>query len=149
MLEQLSKLPGQAPAPPDDPGNGTGQAGRARAGEAAAPADQPRYDWDRALELIGGDEELLLSVLAMFLDELPGYMQSLREELAGGDYPSAYRTAHTLKGLLSTFCAGEAAAAALAVEQQARDGPPQPASIDELNRLIADLTPRLAQRLHA
>lgn len=113
------------------------------------PHESTLYDWNRALEMIGGEEELLLSVLGMFLEELPGYMATLRNDLANQDAVAAGRTAHTLKGLLATFCADTAAAAALAVEHQARQGLPSPLTMDTLEACIAELKPALEQRLAA
>ncbi|MBR9882687.1 MAG: response regulator [Oceanospirillales bacterium] len=78
------------------------------------------YDWEGAAKLTGGDEELLLCVLEMFLQEAPGYMDSLHEASARTDYSSLAHTAHTLKGLLGTFYAESTAALALALEQGAK-----------------------------
>ncbi|WJJ94474.1 response regulator [Neopusillimonas aromaticivorans] len=111
--------------------------------------DTTLYDWDRAVEILGGEEDLLRSVLAMFLEELPGYLGALDTDLAAGDFAGVARTAHTLKGLLATFCADAAMQAAAAVEQQAKSGRPDEPSIDALRSAVATLAPALEQRLSA
>lgn len=109
--------------------------------------DTTLYDWSRAVEMLGGEEDLLCSVLAMFLEELPGYLGALDADLAAGDAAGAARTAHTLKGLLATFCADAAMQAAAALEQQAKAGMPDEQVVAALKSAIAVLVPALEQRL--
>ncbi len=107
----------------------------------------PLYDWESSLEMIGGEEELLLSVLEMFLQEVPEYMDSLQQELAQQEYMSAARTAHTLKGLLATFCAQPATTAALNLEQAAKKQDGCEGLLQELQTAINQLLPQLQKRL--
>lgn len=106
------------------------------------------YDWDQALELIGGEEELLLSVLDMFLEEVPEYLVTLEASAQQQDQETLVRTAHTLKGLLSTFCAVSATQASHALEQAAKQGENPQAAVAELKMTMAKLIPQLQQRLH-
>ncbi|KDE41297.1 Sensory box histidine kinase/response regulator [Nitrincola lacisaponensis] len=109
--------------------------------------DTALYDWDASLEMIGGEEELLLSVLEMFLEEVPVYMNSLEQDSRNTDYEKVARTAHTLKGLLATFCATPATQAALSLEQSAKQNQ---SLVEPLGRLQAEmqhLIPQLQQRL--
>ncbi|WP_132293122.1 Hpt domain-containing protein [Marinobacterium mangrovicola] len=78
------------------------------------------YDWTQALELTGGDEELLVSVLEMFLEEAPDHMENMQRSHAAGDVAELSATAHTLKGLLGTFGADSTVQLASQVEQSAR-----------------------------
>ncbi|SEG85840.1 Hpt domain-containing protein [Marinobacterium lutimaris] len=78
------------------------------------------YDWTQALELTGGDEELLVSVLEMFLEEAPDHMAAMQRSHAAGDTAELSAAAHTLKGLLGTFGAESTVQLALEVEQGAR-----------------------------
>ena len=111
--------------------------------------DTTLYDWNRAVDILGGEEDLLRSVLAMFLEELPGYLGALDTDLAAGDFAGVARTAHTLKGLLATFCADAAMHAAAAVEQQAKSGRPDESSLAALRSAVATLAPALERRLSA
>ena len=97
--------------------------------------------------MMGGEEELLLSVLEMFLHEVPEYMDNLTKELKQADYQSAARTAHTLKGLLATFSAEQATTAALNLEQAAKKQQPCDTLMMELKDTIDLLLPQLQQRL--
>ena len=109
--------------------------------------DTTLYDWNRAVEMLGGEQELLHSVLSMFLEELPGYLDALQTDLANADIAGVGRTAHTLKGLLATFCADPAMQAAQALEQQARAGAVNDSAVDDLKAAISALRPVLEQRL--
>ncbi|MGE4125932.1 MAG: response regulator [Pusillimonas sp.] len=110
--------------------------------------DTTLYDWDRAVEMLGGEEDLLCSVLSMFIEELPGYLATLESDLAAGEAAGVARTAHTLKGLLATFCADSAMQAAATVEQQAKAGAlPDDQAIAALKSAMATLVPALEQRL--
>ena len=108
--------------------------------------DTSLYDWQRAVDMIGGEEEHLLSVLSMFLEELPGYLATLQADLAANDTVGVARTAHTLKGLLATFCADPAMQAAAAVEQQAKAGVIDLDALGQLQASINVLVPVLQQR---
>ncbi|WP_151671872.1 response regulator [Nitrincola schmidtii] len=116
-------------------------------GSVMSTNDMPLYNWEESLEMIGGEEELLLSVLEMFLHEVPEYMANLTQELEQSDYMSAARTAHTLKGLLATFCAGQATTAALNLEQAAKKQQDCSDLMHELEDAINQLLPQLQQRL--
>ena len=109
--------------------------------------EKPLYDWQAALEMIGGEEELLLSVLEMFLHEAPEYMSSLQQEIQHSDFESAGRTAHTLKGLLATFCAEEATSAALTLEQLAKKQMDCAEAWVALQGAIERLLPQLQHRI--
>ncbi len=109
--------------------------------------EKPLYDWQASLEMIGGEEELLLSVLEMFLHEVPEYMNSLQQEIQQSDFDSASRTAHTLKGLLATFCAEEATNAALTLEQLAKKQMDCAEAWVALQGAIERLLPQLQHRI--
>ena len=116
-------------------------------GNIMSTKDVSLYDWKQSLEMIGGEEELLLSVLEMFLHEVPEYMTNLHQELKQSDYTSAARTAHTLKGLLATFCAEQATNAALQLEQAAKKQQDCSDLIIQLDDAIDRLLPQLQGRL--
>ena len=115
-------------------------------GRTMSVNDTNLYDWNRAVEMLGGEDELLQSVLAMFLEELPGYLDTLKTDLENADAEGVGRTAHTLKGLLATFCADPAMQAAAVLEQQAKSGVIQDTAVAGLRDALAELVPALEQR---
>ena len=85
-----------------------------------APADVP-FEWDIALENVGGDEAMLLDLAEMFFAECPKLMQQIREHIADADGPELRRAAHTLKGSAHVFGAEAAAEAAHRLEEIGRE----------------------------
>ena len=86
-----------------------------------APADVS-FEWDAALENVGGDEAMLRDLAEMFFAECPKLMQQIREHIAGADGPELRRAAHTLKGSAHVFGAAAAAEAAHRLEEIGREG---------------------------
>lgn len=79
---------------------------------------------DRAsiLERLGGDEEIYMMMVDMFLQDVENNCASLAAALAGGEVPALQREIHTIKGLLATFSDEAGAAEAYRVELQVRQG---------------------------
>jgi HPt (histidine-containing phosphotransfer) domain-containing protein len=77
----------------------------------AAPIDRAA-----ALALAGGDEALLLEILALFLDDCPAQLDAMREAAARRDCHALARIAHGLKGALQAIGARHAARLAEVVE---------------------------------
>ena len=109
--------------------------------------EEPMYDWQAAVDQIGGDEELLMEVLAMFLESLPEHLQELQQAVAADEAQQVAQTAHTLKGLLATFAATGPVELALAVEQAAKKQEPYQNQAEKLVASLEQLTPHLQQRL--
>lgn len=78
--------------------------------------------FDRAwvLAQIGGDEELLHEIAAVFLIDSPDLRQKLATDLARNDAQSLHSTAHCAKSAIGNFGAPVAVAAALALENAAK-----------------------------
>ena len=114
-----------------------------------APADLP-FEWDAALESVGGDEAMLRDLAEMFFAECPKLMQQIREHIAGADGPELRRAAHTLKGSAHVFGAEAAADAAHRLEEIGRkeafaDAEEALALLeDEVARLLPALRERVA-----
>ncbi|SFX43787.1 hybrid sensor histidine kinase/response regulator [Marinospirillum alkaliphilum] len=111
--------------------------------------DTNLYDWALAVDHIGGDEELLLEVLAMFMGGLPEHLAQLEAAVAESRLQQVAEVAHTLKGLLGTFCATEAVEAVLALELAAKQGQNPEALLTQVQEQLARLQPVLQQRLDA
>lgn len=78
--------------------------------------EAPIYDRADALARIGDDEELLATLIAMFIAEAPNYLAEIDDALQAADWPLLIRAAHTLKSVLATFSAERGAASARALE---------------------------------
>ncbi|HRH79663.1 MAG TPA: response regulator [Thiobacillaceae bacterium] len=119
-------------------------------GDSAAGApgnDPPVYDRHEALARIAEDLDLFNDLVDMFLGEVQGYLDELRQALAAGDMNRLQRAAHTLKGILATFSAVPAHDRALELEQAARDGLAAEAHthLDKLETELDRLLPVLRQ----
>ena len=91
--------------------------------EAGLPAPvDVSFEWDAALENVGGDEAMLRELAEMFFAECPKLMQQIREHIASADSPELRRAAHTLKGSAHVFGAAAAAEAAHRLEEIGREG---------------------------
>ena len=114
-----------------------------------ASADVP-FEWDAALESVGGDEAMLRELAEMFFAECPKLLQQIREHIASADGPELRRAAHTLKGSAHVFGAEAAAEAAHRLEEVGREAAFADAAEalalleDEVARLLPALRARIA-----
>lgn len=65
-----------------------------------SPTPEP---FSAALQRLGGDRELLQTMAVIFVDDAPELLARLQREVAARDFPTAARTAHSLKGLIVTY----------------------------------------------
>ncbi len=99
--------------------------GKAR---GAADEDEPPcaaavvLDRDEIRRRVGSDRRLLQMLLEAFAEECPRLMGEVRAAFAIGDALRLRRAAHTLKAGVGTFGAREAFAAAVRLEDLAREG---------------------------
>ena len=73
-----------------------------------------------ALERLGGDEELLKEVAALFLDEYPTLMAEIKDAVETKNANQLERAAHSLKGSVSNFGSDAAWQAANEMERIGR-----------------------------
>lgn len=83
-------------------------------------AQLAKLDTAIALERLGGDEELLQEVAALFLEEYPSLMDEIRTALDSKNADKVERSAHSLKGSVANFGSDAAWQAALALETMGR-----------------------------
>ncbi len=72
------------------------------------------------LDRLGGDEELLSEVVELFIEEVPDILSKLKDALDSGDWDSAAKLAHTLKGSSSNVGAESFASLALELEDDSK-----------------------------
>jgi HPt (histidine-containing phosphotransfer) domain-containing protein len=75
------------------------------------------WDYVAALERVGGDEPLLVELIAIFFEEYPKFAGRLTQALSQKDFTALREAAHSLKGSLGYLGAADGEALALAVEQ--------------------------------
>ena len=73
-----------------------------------------------ALDRLGGDEELLKEVAALFLDEYPTLMAEIEAAIQSKNADQLERAAHSLKGSVSNFGSDAAWQAAYEIEKMGR-----------------------------
>jgi CheY-like chemotaxis protein len=113
--------------------------------QKAETVSRSEAQWDRfsTLEKLGGDENLLREVIAIFLAETPKKMASLQQALEQGDADSVEKIAHSLKGELGYLAIPEVALKARELEQMGRTrhlknaAPLFAALSDELSAVLA------------
>jgi two-component system, sensor histidine kinase and response regulator len=88
--------------------------------EAVTPQDP--INRARLLAVVGGDRQLLVELIDLFLEQIPTLLHQIDDAIAGGDDVGLRRSAHTLKGSLATFAADEAMDAAQALERIGASG---------------------------
>ena len=86
------------------------------------------------MERCGGDEDLLRELVAIFRQDCPAYMQSVRAGVESKEGEALSRAAHTLKGHLGTLGFDEAQQFALQLEEVARRG-----EMDNVEQAFAEL----------
>jgi HPt (histidine-containing phosphotransfer) domain-containing protein len=86
----------------------------------AITAQLMSFNRDVALDRVGGDECLLKEVVELFLLEYPQMMADIEQAVRDRNAHLLERSAHSLKGSLSTIGAESSAAVALALEMMGR-----------------------------
>jgi CheY-like chemotaxis protein len=99
-----------------------GSAAVVRPDETAALATPPHcFDFGPALARLEGDVELLREQMRFFIQDAPGLLTEIGAAVARHDGEALQLAAHRLRGLLSSFDAGDAVAAAQDLEAKGRD----------------------------
>ena len=96
------------------------------------------FDERIALERTGGDRELLKELIAVFLNEIPNWMQALRAAVTNRDAAEVGRVAHAVKGAVDSCGASGAFDAAMLLERVGASGDlaTAPAALTALERRI-------------
>ena len=108
-------------------------------------ADIPGLDLERGLNLVRGNTDRYLRMLAMFVDINTGKDGQLVSAVAAKDLAALKRMAHNLKGSSGSLGAVKVFLAADSLDKAIREGK-EPASIEECSAaLAAELAPLLAR----
>jgi two-component system, sensor histidine kinase and response regulator len=111
------------------------------------------FDADELMSRIGNDTAFLKEIVQMLSEDGRVLMDKVRDAAASGDAALLGTSAHTLKGMISNFCAPGAVAAAFELEKMGRAGdlagaPAAVKALDgQLEALIVALNEFLAARV--
>jgi protein-histidine pros-kinase len=112
----------------------------------------PLFDEKELLDRVDNDWEFLADTVQMLATDGRALMDQIRRAAAAGDAPALGRAAHTLKGMISNFCAPATHAGAFDVEKIGKGGDlaAAPAAVKaleaHLDGLIAGLSEFLTTR---
>lgn len=91
-------------------------------GKSESPDSASLINRERALQRMGGDEEMLAGLIECFIEDAPDLLSQLDEALRAKDAEELTRAAHSLKGLAANFDAVHCRDAAAVIEQLGRRG---------------------------
>ena len=81
-----------------------------------------QIDMSRALGNLGGDEELLNGLVAIFLDDCPRLLSDVHRAVTGQNSEGLERAAHTFRGSAANFAAKEVCEILSRLETMGRSG---------------------------
>ncbi len=104
------------------------------------------FDESALVEQVDGDMEFLADTVGMLADDGPELIAQLRVAIDAGDAAGVGRIAHTLKGMISNFCAHETQSIAFELEKAGKANDLSAAAglierlAQQVDALIAELT---------
>jgi CheY-like chemotaxis protein/HPt (histidine-containing phosphotransfer) domain-containing protein len=121
--------------------------GQKRTGAAAVEHSNSIIDWQDALEVAGGDRDLLMEVISAFLEEAETLMRRISYDVRNKDAAALRKDAHTLKGGLLGVGAKRISAVVFELERMgiAGDASRADSKFQELESQMAALLPTLKQ----
>lgn len=82
------------------------------------------YSLDKINEMADGDQDFILSVISVFLDEVPEDLEGLEAAIRERDYERTYQLAHKIKPNVDLLGMEQTRAAALEVETMGKQSAP-------------------------
>ncbi len=104
------------------------------------------FDEKALMDQVDGDMEFLEETVAMLDEDSPRLVEQIRAAATTGDAAALVKPAHTLKGMLSNFCAEPAEAAARELEEMGREE--RLNDVEAAADLLERETERLKEELH-
>jgi HPt (histidine-containing phosphotransfer) domain-containing protein/two-component sensor histidine kinase len=89
--------------------------------ETEAPVEQEAFDFARAIEVVGGDMDLLREIVTLFLDDIPRKVDQIREALRSLNAVRVEETAQDLKGAAANIGAKTIEESLSQLERMARE----------------------------
>ena len=106
--------------------------------EIMLPEELPGIDLQDALRRVGGNQNLLFSLLSAFCRDHRSTAAAIKLAIRGNDSELAERTAHTVKGLAGNLSASQLRDAAAILEENIRKG-----HIDHIDDVLAAFDDKL------
>lgn len=75
------------------------------------------YSLDRVHAMSEGDDDFVMSIIQLFLEEIPADMAVLKEAIAEKNYEKSYQTAHKMKPNFEIMGMDDSRELALSIEQ--------------------------------
>ncbi|MGQ9592479.1 MAG: Hpt domain-containing protein [Planctomycetota bacterium] len=122
MDRETAGEPGGGTCGGDAGGPAPGEVGRSQGRPARAAPGGKVIDREAALELMGGDLDLLAATIENFLEMAPEMLRDVREAVAARDPKKVALSAHSVKGIAANLDARRLAAEARRIEVLAREG---------------------------
>lgn len=94
----------------------------------------PSLDRRTLLRRVEGDLELLVTIVEVFLSQLPRRLESIEASLRSGDASALAEAAHALKGSVANFSNGHVYRLSSRIEELARSG-----EVNEAEAAVASL----------
>jgi len=85
------------------------------------PVELKLVNYADALTNVGGDHDLLVTLIGVFLEDSQRLLQDMQDALASQDGPKLQRSAHSMKGSFGYFAAEKGIEAARRMEDHGRD----------------------------
>ncbi|MEZ2414573.1 Hpt domain-containing protein [Muriicola sp. E247] len=79
------------------------------------------YSLDKLNEMADGDNDFVLSVITVFLEEVPQDLEDLEKAIDEGDYENVYQLAHKIKPNVDILGMEQTRAIALEIETLGKD----------------------------
>jgi len=98
------------------------------------------YSLDKLNEMADGDDDFVLSVVTVFLEEVPQDLEDLEKAIDEGDYENVYKLAHKIKPNVDILGMEQTRAIALEIETLGKD--------EENKDLIESKFPALKKDIH-
>ncbi|MBT8283010.1 MAG: Hpt domain-containing protein [Muriicola sp.] len=98
------------------------------------------YSLDKLNEMADGDDDFVLSVITVFLEEVPQDLEDLEKAIQEDDYESVYKLAHKIKPNVDILGMEQTRAIALEIETLGKD--------EQNKDIIAAKFPALKKDIH-
>ncbi|RKR06512.1 HPt (histidine-containing phosphotransfer) domain-containing protein [Maribacter vaceletii] len=99
------------------------------------------YSLDKINEMAEGDEEFIVSVISVFLEEVPVDLEALEKALAEMNYEQVYQLAHKIKPNVDLLGMEQTRAAALEIETLGKNE----ANMEEIKKVFPILKTDVTQ----
>lgn len=82
----------------------------------------PVFDRESVLDMVDGEIDFMQELIEMFLEDLPGHLDTIRQGIGGNDATVVQQTAHRLKSSVGNLGGRAAQESVIELEHEARSG---------------------------